>query len=197
MKKFILVIACVLSSILFSQNSDKESDFKIIEHIPLHPDCTKEASNLERKKCMSVKIAEHVEKKFDTRIAANIGLSGKVKILVAFKINEIGKIIDVKARAPHKLLEQEAIRVIKLLPKFTPGYQDGTPVTVPYSLPIAFVVEKPIKAIIKNKPTTLEQPDTFPVFRNCKENLGNDYLKDCTTEKIINFIKVSFEYRLF
>jgi hypothetical protein len=196
MKKLILVVACIFSSSLFSQNSDNELDFKIIENVPLHPNCSEEANNFERKKCMSIQISKLVEKKFDTRIATNVGLSGKVKILVAFKINETGTIVGIKARAPHKLLEQEAIRVIKLLPKFTPGYQKGIPVTVPYSLPIIFDLEEPIKALIKKKPITLVDPDVFPVFRNCKENLGNDYLKGCTTEKIINFIKVSFDTEL-
>lgn len=196
MKKLILIISCILSSVVYSQNSDKESEFKIIEHVPTHPNCTEEASNSERKKCMSVEISKLVEKKFDTRIATNVGLSGRIKILVAFKINETGEITDIKARAPHKSLEQEAIRVIKLLPTFTPGYQKGVPVTVPYSLPIIFEIEKPIKSIIKKKPIALNEPEVFPVFRNCKENFGNDYLKDCTTEKIINFIKVSFDVEL-
>ena len=45
------------------------------------------------------------------------------------------------ARAPHKRLQQEAIRVVKLLPKMIPGKQRGRPVGVKYSLPIAFKVE--------------------------------------------------------
>ena len=196
MKKLILVVACILSSYAFSQDSDDTTEFKIIEHVPTHPNCTEEASNSERKKCMSVEISKLVEKKFDTRIATNVGLSGRIKILVAFKINETGEITDIKARAPHKLLEQEAIRVIKLLPTFTPGYQKGVPVTVPYSLPIIFEIEKPIKSLIKKKPIALNEPEVFPVFRNCKENIGNDYLRDCTTERIINFIKVSFDVEL-
>ena len=47
---------------------------------------------------------------------------------------------DVKARAPHPALAEEAERVIKRLPKFEPGILNGEPVTVPYSLPIKFQV---------------------------------------------------------
>lgn len=180
---------------MFSQSSDEKPDFEIIENVPVHPECDENLSNLELKKCMSIKIAELVDKKFDTRIAKNVGLSGRVKILVAFKISENGSITDAKARAPHELLAQEAVRVINLLPRFKPGHQRGEPVTVPYSLPIIFEVEEPIKKVIKKRPI-LEQPENFPVFRNCKENLGQDYLIDCTTEKIINFIKVSFDVEL-
>ena len=45
---------------------------------------------------------------------------------------------DVDARAAHPELEKEAIRVVKSLPKLVPGYVDGEPVVVPYSLPILF-----------------------------------------------------------
>lgn len=45
------------------------------------------------------------------------------------------------SRAPQPGLEAEAIRVIKLMPDFTPGKQRGLSVTVPYSLPILFQVQ--------------------------------------------------------
>ena len=45
-----------------------------------------------------------------------------------------------RARAAHKNLEKEAIRVIKLLPIFKPGIYDGKKVIVPYSLPIIFEI---------------------------------------------------------
>ncbi len=58
-----------------------------------------------------------------------------------FKIDEKGNITDIRARAPHIKLEEEAIRVMKLLPKMIPGKQKGKTVAVLYSLPIAFNVE--------------------------------------------------------
>ena len=58
-----------------------------------------------------------------------------------FKIDKNGNITNVQARAPHNRLRDEAIRVIKLLPKMIPGKQRGRPVGVKYSLPIAFKVE--------------------------------------------------------
>lgn len=36
----------------------------------------------------------------------------------------------------------------------------------------------------------------YPVYRGCNENLDNESLKKCTTEKIIDFIKVSFDYEM-
>ncbi|MBL4723919.1 MAG: energy transducer TonB, partial [Lutibacter sp.] len=52
-----------------------------------------------------------------------------------------GNIVNIEARAPHKKLKEEAIRVVKLLPKMMPGRQRGKPVGVKYGLPIVFKVD--------------------------------------------------------
>ena len=58
-----------------------------------------------------------------------------------FKIDKEGSIVDVQARAPHKALQDEAIRVVSSLPKMLPGKYKGETVGVKYSLPIAFKVD--------------------------------------------------------
>ena len=52
------------------------------------------------------------------------------------KTGEVGKIELQKGVDP--LLDKEAIRVIKTLPKFKPGEQNGKKVNVWYSIPITF-----------------------------------------------------------
>ena len=120
---------------------DVEVPFQIIENVPVFPGCEKKKNNADRKKCMSEKISKYVNKKFDTDLAADLGLSGRQKILVAFKIDKKGEIVGVRARAPHPALQKEAEKVIKSLPKMKPGRQRGKNVTVPYSLPIIFQVQ--------------------------------------------------------
>ncbi|MEJ2113641.1 MAG: energy transducer TonB [Flavobacteriaceae bacterium] len=58
-----------------------------------------------------------------------------------FKIDKTGKITDIKTRAPHLKLEQEAERVIKIIPEMTPGRQSNNNVSVMYTLPIIFNVQ--------------------------------------------------------
>lgn len=115
--------------------------FMIIEEAPLYPGC--KGTDLERKKCFSDQISKFVGANFKSGLAQDIGLpSGSVqRIFVMFKIDKNGNIVDVMARAPHKTLENEAIRVINKLPKMTPGKQRGKPVGVKYSLPITFKIE--------------------------------------------------------
>jgi protein TonB len=90
---------------------------------------------------MSDKIQAFVQKKFDTELATDLGLEGRQRISVIFKIDKNGNITNVQARAPHPRLEKEAKDVINALPKMTPGKQRGKPVGVLYNLPILFQVE--------------------------------------------------------
>lgn len=114
--------------------------FAIIEDVPVYPGCKGNKAKL--RACLQEKITKHVNRKFNADLASDLGLSPGVKrIFVMFKIDKNGNITGVMARAPHKRLQEEAIRVIKLLPKMIPGKQRGRPVGVKYSLPIAFKVE--------------------------------------------------------
>ncbi|PHQ57460.1 MAG: BlaR1 peptidase M56 [Lutibacter sp.] len=114
--------------------------FAIIEDVPVYPGCKGNKSKL--RACLQEKITAHINSNFNVELAKNLGLSPGVKrIFVVFKIDNEGNIIDIMARAPHKALQEEAIRVVNLLPKMIPGKQKGEHVGVKYSLPIAFKVE--------------------------------------------------------
>ena len=119
---------------------DIDVPFAVIENVPVFPGC--EGGNNDAKRdCMSKKISDFVNKKFNTELASELGLSGRQRINVIFKIDKTGAITGIRARAPHPGLEKEAERVISQLPKMQPGKQRGKPVNVPYSLPIVFQVQ--------------------------------------------------------
>lgn len=120
---------------------DIEVPFSVIENVPVFPGCENKKGNNAKKACMSEKISRFVNKKFNTDLAGELGLSGRQRINVIFKIDKSGNITNIMARAPHPGLEKEAKRVIGLLPKMQPGKQRGKSVTVPYSLPILFQVQ--------------------------------------------------------
>jgi len=115
--------------------------FAVIENVPVYPGCEGEKGNDAKKKCMSEKISQFVNRKFNTELGSELGLSGINRIYVRFKIDQKGNIVDIGSRGPHPRLEQEAARVIKLLPQMTPGMQRGKAVGVLYSLPIVFQVQ--------------------------------------------------------
>ena len=119
---------------------DVEVPFSVIENVPEFPGCEK-GSNAEKRKCMSKKIEKFVRRKFNSDLAGDLGLSGKQRISVIFKIDKNGNVTGVRSRAPHPRLEKEAARVINMLPKMKPGRQRGKSVVVQYSLPITFLVQ--------------------------------------------------------
>ena len=70
-------------------------------------------------------------------IAAENGIQGRV--VVQFVISKTGAIRDVKVlRGVEPSLDKEAVRVIRSMPRWTPGKQNNTPVNVRYTLPITF-----------------------------------------------------------
>ena len=115
--------------------------YDYVERVPIYPGCEKITKNVERKKCMSEKISKLIRKKFNPDLADGLGLSGKQKIDVQFKIDKTGKVTDIKTRAPHARLEKEAERVINKIPQMAPGQQSNKNVGVIYSLPIIFKVQ--------------------------------------------------------
>ncbi len=115
--------------------------FAVIENVPVYPGCENERGNDAKKKCMSSKISQFINKKFNTDLATDLGLEGRQRISVQFKIDKNGKVVDVRARAPHPRLEKEAVSVVQSLPDMTPGKQRGKPVGVLYSLPIVFDIQ--------------------------------------------------------
>ena len=142
MKKLILLLLFIplMSFNAVAQDSPNAVPISELDEAPVYPRC-KGDSNAEKRKCMSAKITQFIGRNFDKKIANNLGLFGRQKIKVIFKIDTNGDVIDIRARAPHPKLEWEAIRVIGMLPKMKPGLKLGKPVNVQYALPITFQVQ--------------------------------------------------------
>jgi periplasmic protein TonB len=67
------------------------------------------------------------------------GIFGKVYI--QFTVKKDGSITDVKALRPtHPLLDEEAIRVVSSMPRWSPGTLKGKPVDVRHNLPLNFKI---------------------------------------------------------
>lgn len=154
-----LIEGCGSNNNTFTKN--KNIVFKTIEKAPVFPGCESIISEKERRSCFNKMMQKHVVKNFNLKIASclekkkvynqvtkvydsicvDILKPGKKRIYLQFKIEKGGSIEDINVRAPHQKLRDEAIRIAKLLPKLTPGYQQGKPVRVGYTIPITFNVE--------------------------------------------------------
>ena len=61
------------------------------------------------------------------------------RVIVGFVVDKKGRVVNpMVERSVHPLLDAEALRVIKRMPKWKPGKVYGEPVNVKYRLPITF-----------------------------------------------------------
>jgi protein TonB len=72
--------------------------------------------------------------------AKELGVQGKG--IVTFVVEVDGSITDVKVlRGIGSGCDDEAVRVVKSMPKWVPGKQRGVPVRVQFNLPINFKLQ--------------------------------------------------------
>ena len=114
----------------------EEYSFIDLEEIPIYPGCEDFERN-KRMECFNSKVSKHLTATFKYPLKAfKKNIQGRVHVM--FVINKEGEITNIETRGGDPILQTEALRIIKLLPKMKPGMQEGKPVNVKYSLPINF-----------------------------------------------------------
>ncbi|MCO6161453.1 energy transducer TonB [Flavobacterium sp. NRK F7] len=145
-----IVLLLFLFSIITSFTNVKKNTstedfiaFEVTEEVPLFKGCDGSSSRKEAVECFNKKMMNHIKRNFTyPEEALENNIQGRVE--VSFIINEVGIVKDIQANASNekanekKILEAEAIRIVSLLPKFTPGKHQGKVVNVKYGLPITF-----------------------------------------------------------
>jgi periplasmic protein TonB len=86
----------------------------------------------------------YLERQLNAQTPADAGApAGSYTVVIRFIVDKQGNISDVKAMTNHGYgMEDEAVRVIKRGPKWTPAIQNGRNVTAYRSQPITFVVSE-------------------------------------------------------
>lgn len=111
----------------FDAKRDEDEVYMSVEKTPEFPGGTNTMFDFIRK---NVKYPESAKEK---------GIEGRV--YVNFVIDKDGSISDIKVlRGLCKEIDEEAVRVVKAMPKWNPGMQDGEPVRVQYTLPFYFKI---------------------------------------------------------
>ena len=111
--------------------------FLVVEDMPKYKGCEglkgDEATQCTMKAIMKY-VGENVEY---PRVAESNDIEGKV--FVSFVVDKDGSVTDVQVvRGVDKDLDNAAVKVVKSLPKFTPGKQRGKAARVKYNIPIVF-----------------------------------------------------------
>lgn len=151
--KFVLISFLFSSVSAFAQQdaiplkgADSQHPFQVIETIPEFEGCEGLKSN-ESRACFNSQIQKHIQKHLVyPKEALDQNIQGRV--YVSFVINKEGKVTNISAKGP-KILDNEASRIMKLLPMLKPGTQKGEPVNVSFTIPIVFRLDDPAPTIKK------------------------------------------------
>jgi len=125
--KVALMMLVLLFSFMTSTAQTKKNDmvFDVVEVMPQYP-----GGPIAMLKYLmeNIKYPEQAMKE---------GIQGRVT--VRFIVEKDGSISDVKpVLSVHPLLNKEAVRVVKSMPKWSPGKHNGKPVRVRFNLPVMF-----------------------------------------------------------
>lgn len=112
------------------KNNTEEQVFIVVEEMPEYPGGMSEFMKF---------IAKNIKYPADA-------LQGKVegRVIARFVVCKDGSISDIEImRSVSPSLDAEAVRVLKLMPKWKPGRQRGKAVPVKFTVPVTFRLEKP------------------------------------------------------
>lgn len=113
-----------------AKDNTEEQVFTVVEEMPEYPGGMSEFMKF---------IAQNIKYPADA-------LQGKVegRVIARFVVCKDGSISDIEImRSVSPSLDAEAVRVLKLMPKWKPGRQRGRAVPVKFTVPVTFRLEKP------------------------------------------------------
>ncbi|WP_291964736.1 M56 family metallopeptidase [Maribacter sp.] len=198
--KYLLLVPMVLGMLLYtscemepklddkdtidstSLKSSQNFAFAEVDEVPIFPGC-EDADD--KRACFNEKIQKHISKHFNyPQAAQDANIEGRVNTM--FMISSEGTIENIKMRGTDKLLENEVERIIKRLPKMTPGKHLGKAVNVPFSIPVVFKLD-----YLSSSEFSFSEVDEVPIFPGCEDA---DDKRACFNENMQQHISKYFNY---
>lgn len=137
------------------------------------------------------------------------GISGRV--FIQFVVEKDGSVSNVKvAKGIGKECDDEAVRVVKAMPKWKPGLMKGKPVRVNYMLPVNFKLDegeayKPVKGetvapqadLKPGKDGVWDIAETMPEYPGGIDGLRTYIQENLTVPEKYKNVETKAEYRVF
>lgn len=126
---------------LIELKNSKDENSNSLNEIDIYPSYGKKKDKYSNKEKASKNldkfISDFIKKEFKyPDYAAENNIQGKT--IINFIINKEGDVKTIYSYCSHPILQLQGIDIIKKLPKFNPGFQNGKPVNVRYALPLTF-----------------------------------------------------------
>lgn len=122
--------------------STKSDVAEVVEEMPRFPGCEDQGlEGKELKTCADTKMLTYVYSNLRyPKNAREYGVEGIARF--QFVVDKEGNIVDIKTLwGLSGEIKKECLKLIKSMPKWRPGYKNGEPVKVMYTLPIRFKLE--------------------------------------------------------
>lgn len=215
---YLLLLFCFSGLAQVNSNENQEIlSFNKVDVVPIFENCKKVNQDFQRD-CVVNFINAHIEKNLRyPEEAKRVNLESKV--FCTFIIDESGKVMVTEAKGRptsfKKAFENEAIRVLNLLPKFIPAKHNNQVVKVQAQYEVEFKLENSgiirVNETIESYPVTViaaEQRtieesldeaipfaiiDQIPLFENCK-NLERDGQVKCFHEEMKKHVEKHLKY---
>jgi protein TonB len=128
MKKLLLALALVVGAVgaWADVPAEEETIFVVVETMPVFPGGQQEMLKfLNEQTSTSPVVTEHQ-------------IQGRA--ICQFVVEKDGSIsnVQVMRSSGEPLLDKEAVRILSIMPKWTPGMQRGEPVRIKYTVPVYF-----------------------------------------------------------
>ena len=125
----VVSVGCIFAQSNMKVNKTEADTLYIVDENPTFPGGDSALMDFLRKNLKYPKKA--VKKKIEGRV------------LISFNVEKDGSITNVKKlNDVHPLLYKEALRIVKMMPKWTPGKHEGKVVRVRFTLPVTFKIPK-------------------------------------------------------
>ena len=106
-------------------DDEKAKDFRIVQQLPEFP-----GGWVEFMKWLTKNLKYPI-------LAQQQQIEGKV--VVSFIVNKDGSIVNIKLeKSIHPLLDREALRVMRMMPKWKPGIENAKPCRTLFAIPVVF-----------------------------------------------------------
>jgi TonB family protein len=218
MKKYFYFVVLLSLNCLSQVNSNENQEilsFNKVDVIPIFENCKNEKRDNQRD-CVVNLINAHIEKNLKyPEEAKRVNLESKV--FCTFIIDESGKVTVTEAKGKptsfKKAFENEAIRVLNLLPKFNPAKHNNQVVKVQAQYTVEFKLENSdiirVNETIESYPVSViaAEPaeeyldeaipfavvEQIPLFESCKPEDKKDQM-NCFQEEISKHIKKELKF---